>query len=304
MFDGVMLDGDMRDGTDGLRHLGVCLAALVALAVGWSVAALPSTLPRALGEQAPLRGAPQLSHSATSHPATSHSATSHPATSHPATSHPATSRPATAAPPAQQRQDAQAVADYVAQFLKTHTTHGAALQIHVQPPRTTLPACDALQGVMPNTLRSRTAVAVRCLAPQAWNLTVQANLALPGVYYTAARTIAPGETLSMDDVRDVQADLLRLPADTITDPAQVAGRIATQRIRKGGTIQSGSLRAPDSIERGQRVHTEARGSGFVLRGSGQALQGGAPGSMIQVRTSSGQVVSGLVIDAATVRVVM
>jgi len=222
--------------------------------------------------------------------------------------HPAIAAPAAEAStpsPASRPQNAQTVVDYVVQFLTTQTraTHGDALQIHVEPPRITLPACDDLQATMPKALRSRTAVTVRCLAPQIWNLTVQTHLTLPGTYYTAARTIAPGQTMTPDDVQDVQADLLRLPADTVTDPAQITGHIATQRIRKGSPIKSGSLRDPQSIQRGQRVYTEARGAGFVLRGAGQALQAGAPGSQIQVRTSSGQVISGIVMNTDTVRVV-
>jgi len=200
------------------------------------------------------------------------------------------------------RQDAQALADYVAQFLKTHAAQGDALQVHAEPPRTTVAACTQLHAEMPRVLRPRTAVAVRCLAPQAWNLTVYANLTLPGAYYAAARTIAPGEALDQGDVRRVQADLLRLPAGAVTDPAQLLGRIATQRIRQGSAIRSGSLRDPGSIQRGQRVHVQARGAGFVMRGEGQALAGGAPGATIAVRMVSGAVISAFVVDATTVQV--
>jgi len=200
------------------------------------------------------------------------------------------------------QQDAQALADYVAQFLKTHAAQGDALQVRAEPPRTTVAACTQLHADVPRALRPRTAVAVRCLAPQAWNLTVHANLTLPGAYYAAARTIAPGETLGQDDVRRVQADLLRLPAGAVTDPAQLLGQVATQRIRQGSAIKSGSLRDPGSVQRGQRVHTEARGAGFVMRGEGQALAGGAPGATIAVRTASGAVISAIVINATTVQV--
>jgi len=91
-------------------------------------------------------------------------------------------------------------------------------------------------------------------------------------------------------------------ADAVTDPAHALGRVVTQRIRQGGTIKSGTLRDPDSVQRGQRVHTQARGAGFVMRGAGYALQAGAPGSTIQVRTTSGVVVSAIVIDSTTVQV--
>jgi len=42
----------------------------------------------------------------------------------------------------------------------------------------------------------------------------------------------------------------------------------------------------------------------VATGEGQALESGAPGTQIQVRTSSGQIITGTVIDAHTVQVMM
>jgi len=197
------------------------------------------------------------------------------------------------------------LADYVAHFLKTQAQaeNRGALRIRIEPPKTKgLAPCDTWDAVSPKGLRSHTSIQVRCLAPHPWTLYVQTHLSLPGVYYTAARTLAPGETVAPDDLRTVRADLLHLSADTVTEAAQAVGRVTTQRIRKGGTLKSGVLRDAQSIQRGQRVHTEARGPGFSMRGAGFALQSGAPGSLIQVRTASGSVVSAIVVDATTVQV--
>jgi len=202
-------------------------------------------------------------------------------------------------------QDAQALANYVAHVLtiQARTEHRGTLRIRVEPPKTKgLASCDTWHAVKPKSLRSHTSIQVRCLAPRPWALYVQAHLTLPGVYYTAARTLVPGETVGPDDLRAVRADLLHLPADTVTQATQAVGRVTTQRIRKGGTLKSGVLRDAQSIQRGQRVHTEARGPGFSMRGAGLALQSGTPGSLIQVRTASGAVVSAIVVDATTVQV--
>lgn len=205
-------------------------------------------------------------------------------------------------------QDAAALAAHVVEFLQEQAgAYAGSLQAHVEPPRTDrLPPCDHLQAVSApgQRLRSRMSVQVRCLAPQVWSIHVQANLVVQGFHYAATRTINPGETVSLDDLHGIEGDLLRLPPDTATDPAQIVGRIATLRIRSGAAIKSGSLRDPESVQRGQRVRTEARGPGFHITGEGQALQGGPPGSTIQVRSSSGQVISGIVIDASTVQVPM
>jgi flagella basal body P-ring formation protein FlgA len=77
------------------------------------------------------------------------------------------------------------------------------------------------------------------------------------------------------------------------------GRHALQRLAAGTPIAARALRSPGSIERGKRVRILARGPGFEVAGEGLALESGVPGSVIQIRSSSGQIISGKVIDAHT-----
>lgn len=203
-------------------------------------------------------------------------------------------------------QDAAEVAAHVTEFLQEQAgAYAGQLQAHVTAPRTDrLAPCDRLQAATTTaqTLRPRMSVQVRCLSPSPWTLHVQANLTLQGFHYIATRTINPGETLTLDDLHGIEGDLLRLPRDAATDPSQIIGQLAALRIRNGAVIKSGALRDPASIQRGQHVRTEARGPGFHLTGEGQALQGGPPGSNIQIRSSSGQIINGIVIDATTVQI--
>lgn len=179
-------------------------------------------------------------------------------------------------------------------------------EVVVTPPRINRQtACEHIDTFLTNPqLRSRMNVGVRCLAPEAWTLYVQASVSVEGYYYVTNRTINVGETLSLDDLVAREGDLLRLPRGVVVDPSLAVGYIAQQRISAGSTVRSSALRDPDSIVRGQPVRTEARGLGFVATGEGVALESGAPGTMIQVRTSSGQVVSGTVVNNTTVRVMM
>jgi len=179
-------------------------------------------------------------------------------------------------------------------------------EVVVTPPRINRqPACEHIDTFLTNPqLRSRMNVGVRCLAPVAWTLYVQASVSVQGYYYVTNRTINVGETLTLDDLVAREGDLLRLPRGVVVDPALAVGYIAQQRISAGSTLRTSALRDPDSIVRGQAVRTEARGLGFVATGEGVALEGGAPGTMIQVRTSSGQVVTGTVVNNTTVRVMM
>lgn len=204
-------------------------------------------------------------------------------------------------------QDPDAIVAEVESFLLTQAqVLPGAPEVVVTPPRINRQAaCDHLDTFLNNPqLRSRMTVGVRCLTPQPWTLHVQASLSVQGDYYVTNRDIGVGEALSFDDLMARQGDLLRLPRGAVVDPALAVGYIAQQRISAGSTLRSSALRDPDSIVRGQPVKTEARGVGFVASGEGVALEDGAPGTMIQVRTSSGQVVTGTVVNNTTVRVMM
>jgi len=204
-------------------------------------------------------------------------------------------------------QDPAAVSAEVEAFLldRAQTLPGTPT-VTVTPPRISRQAaCEQFDLFLSNPqLRSRMSVGVRCLAPEPWSLYVQASVSIEGYYYVANRVINVGETLSLDDLTAREGDLLRLGTGVIVDPSLAIGYIAQQRISAGSTIRSSALRDPDSIVRGQPVKTEARGVGFVATGDGVAMESGAPGAMIQVRTSSGQVVTGTVVNNTTVRVLM
>ena len=153
-------------------------------------------------------------------------------------------------------------------------------------------------------LRPRITVGIRCLAPQAWVTYTQASLSIEGVYYVASRSLRRGTVLSRGDVSPREGDLLRLAPGTVYDMDRLAGSVTTQRIGAGSPLKTNALRSPDSIARGQAVRLEARGIGFVATSEGVAMQGGEPGARIQVRAASGQTVSGTVLDANTVLVMM
>lgn len=177
--------------------------------------------------------------------------------------------------------------------------------IHVDAPRiVNQAACAQMEASLSGSgLQPRTPVTIRCLAPQPWTIYLQASVQIQGTYYVANRLIQRDEALSLDDLDTREGDLLR-NRRLIGDPARIVGWIATRRIRAGGAIESGALRDPNAIERGQQVRTVARGVGFVASSEGQALESGGPGARIQVRTPGGQIITGTVIDAHTVQVMM
>lgn len=213
-----------------------------------------------------------------------------------------------AATQGQPTQSAAVVTTKVVEFLSQQaSSYPGSAHITVDAPRLQRhPACRDLQVYLPNgqKLRSRMSVSVRCLAPIPWTTRVQATLAINGFFYVTNRTVEPGETLGLDDLVAREGDILSLARGTVVDPGNLIGQVASQRIPAGTPLKSGALRSPLSVQRGQTVRTEARGAGFLATGEGLTLQDGAPGEQIRVRTSSGQIISAIVMDAQTVQVMM
>ena len=177
--------------------------------------------------------------------------------------------------------------------------------VAIDPPRADrLAPCDAMSPFMPSgmKLRSRMTVGVRCNAPKPWTTYVQATVSVPGYYYVASRMIAAGQALTPADLAPRDGDLVALPPGVITNPDTVVGMTAAYRINAGQPVKGAALRNAQSVVRGSNVRINARGKGFVVSSEGQALDNAAPGATVQVRTASGQVVSGVVRNAGLVEI--
>jgi len=203
-------------------------------------------------------------------------------------------------------QSADAVEAVVSDYLEQQAaSYPGTVSVAVDASRATRhPACTQLSALLARgqKLRSRMSVEVRCHAPEAWTARVQAEMSIKGYFYVPNRPIDAGDSLSLDDLIGREGDLLSLGRGVAIDPSRIIGHIAVQRIPQGVPIKLRALRSPESIPRGQQVRTEAQGPGFVVTGEGQAMQAGAPGDRIRVRTPSGRIITGTVIDAGTVSV--
>ncbi len=194
------------------------------------------------------------------------------------------------------------------EFLRDQAdAHAGEARIIVTPPDIgRMPACSQSEVFLPShgRLRPRMTIGLRCLAPSPWTSYTQVELSIEGQYYVAGRSLDSGTVITAADISARDGDLLRLASGTIVDPGRLIGSITTQRIGTGSPMRERALRSPDSIARGQVVRLEARGVGFVATSDGTALQGGEPGTQIQVRAASGQTVSGTVLNGQTVLVLM
>ena len=171
--------------------------------------------------------------------------------------------------------------------------------------RTQLSPCSAFEPFLPSgaKLWGKSTVGVRCLGPSTWTVYIQVKVDVSGSYLISARPLAAGQVLGASDLVVRSGDLSTLPATLITDPAQAIGRTVKNGFGAGQPLRSDQLITPWAVQQGQSVKTVAKGPGFSVSSSGKALGNAAAGQSVQVRTESGQTVSGIARPGGIVEVV-
>jgi flagella basal body P-ring formation protein FlgA len=167
-----------------------------------------------------------------------------------------------------------------------------------------LAACTTLEPFMPVGARlwGRTSVGVRCAGARPWTIYLRASITLMATYYSSARQITPGEMLTAADLVAHEGDLALLPQAVITDPAQAVGAIALARIGAGLPLRQDLLKSAMSVTVGQTVKVVAAGEGFSISAEGSVMNNAGPGQQVRVKTSTGQIVTGIVKDGSTVEI--
>lgn len=207
---------------------------------------------------------------------------------------------------AQPLQTATAIQSAVSEYLAAQTG-GLPGQVENSvgslDPRLALPACPATEVFTPPGARlwGRTNVGVRCASP-AWTIYVPVTVRVTGTYLVTARPLAPGHVMTVTDISAATGDLTLLPAGIAQDPAQVLGRSLAGSLAAGQPVRTDGLRAPLVIQQGQAVKLVSKGRGFEVTAEGKALTQGLLGQVVQVRSPSGQTVSGIARSSGIVEV--
>lgn len=161
--------------------------------------------------------------------------------------------------------------------------------------QTRLAPCSAFEPFVPpgRQLWGRTNLGVRCLGPGNWTIYVPVQISVAGNYLVAARNLAGGSVLTPADVAVRQGDLCALPASILTDQAQAVGKTMKNSLAASQPLRSDQLIAPWAVQQGQNVRIVSSGDGFSVSSDGKALNNAAEGQVVQVRTNTGQTVSGI-----------
>jgi flagella basal body P-ring formation protein FlgA len=196
------------------------------------------------------------------------------------------------------RQDPQAIRAAVRQYL-TQQSAGlpgdVSVSVGQMDARLNVARCAALQPFLPAGSRAwgRTTVGVRCSAPVAWTLYVQASVKVTGDYVVTAAPLAQGQPIGAHQLAKATGDLASLPSGIITDPSQAIGRTPLASLPAGMPLRQDALRQQQVVQQGQTVRLMSSGPGFQVSSEARALNNAAEGQVAQARTPGGQVVSGI-----------
>jgi flagella basal body P-ring formation protein FlgA len=177
-------------------------------------------------------------------------------------------------------------------------TASAQLDRHAGRTRAAPSSRSCLSG---SRLWGKTTVGIRCLGPTPWTVYVPVQIRIAGNYLVAARQLAPGQVVAAADLLPQSGDLGALPAGVLTDPAQAIGKTVTPGRRCRPAAAQRSAQRSLGGAAGQSVKLLSSGAGFTVSNEGKALNNAAEGQVAQVRTASGQVVSGIARRAASSR---
>jgi flagella basal body P-ring formation protein FlgA len=171
--------------------------------------------------------------------------------------------------------------------------------------RMNLAACPAPQAFQQPGAKpwGKTTVGVRCAAPTAWTVYIQAQVSVQGKYVATAVPISQGQPIDASQLTMASGDLAALPNGVVTDMAQAVGRTSTMSLAAGAPLRMDTLRSKPVVQQGQAVRVVSRGAGFAVSAEAKAIANAGEGQVVQVRTLNGAILSGVAKSGGTVEVV-
>jgi flagella basal body P-ring formation protein FlgA len=196
------------------------------------------------------------------------------------------------------RQDLGIVIGAVEQFLRTQTAGmpgEVSITVGQVDPRLNLLACASIEPFLPTGSRpwGKTTVGARCTSPVSWTIYVQAAVRVFGEYVVTRVPLAQGQTIGANDLAIVRGDLASLPSAVVMHMSQAVGRAVALSIPSGAPLRTESLKSSPVVQQGQSIRLVSSGPGFQVSTEGRALNNGTDGQIVQARTASGQLVSGV-----------
>lgn len=207
-----------------------------------------------------------------------------------------------------QAADENSVRAFVSQQAAAQAAQGGVTRFEVQvgnvEPSSVLAPCRRIELFAPGSARywGRASVGVRCAEGASWTYLVPVTVRVWGTALVAAVPLAAQSVPVAQDVREQEIELTRESASVLRDASQLQGRTLARAVAPGQALRADMLRATMAVQAGDMVRLRIVGTGFAVDASGQALNAGADGQTVRVRTELGKVVTGVARDGRRVEV--
>ena len=170
--------------------------------------------------------------------------------------------------------------------------------------RLRLAPCDHVDTYIPPNTRlwGKTRLGLRCLqGTSKWNVFLPITVKAFGPAWVIRGSVAQGSILSEDDAMSVEVDWAEFNSPIVANQVDWVGYTATRTLSSGQALRQDMTRAAQVFQAGSQVRVLARGVGFEIATSAQAVSAGVIGQSARVRMDNGRVMTGQVLDSRTVR---
>ena len=169
--------------------------------------------------------------------------------------------------------------------------------------RLRLAPCDQVQPYIPPNVRlwGKARLGLRCvLGPSKWNVFLPITVKAFGPAWVVKGLVAQGATLSEADAMAVEVDWAEQSSPIVANVSDWVGQTATRTLSSGQALRQDMVKAAQVFQAGAQVRVLARGVGFEIATSAQAISSGVVGQSARVRMDNGRIMTGQVLDSRTV----
>ena len=167
-------------------------------------------------------------------------------------------------------------------------------------PRLRLAPCEKVDPYLPNGVRlwGKSRIGLRCSrGPTAWNVYLPITVKAWGRALVATSVLPAGAVLAAGDLVQAEVDLAEDPSMALADTSLAVGRTLARAMLPGQSLRAANLKPRQWFSAGETVQVLARGTGFSVASSGEALNAGLEGQAVRVRTEGGRVLVGVPVAA-------
>jgi flagellar basal body P-ring formation protein FlgA len=184
-------------------------------------------------------------------------------------------------------------------------------RVEIEPgrldPRLRLAPCDRIEPYLPAGARvwGRSRVGLRCVeGPAAWNVSLPVTVKVFAPAWVLAAPLPAGSVLQAEHLRQAEVDWAAAPTPPLVDLSRLVGRQLSRPLPAGAPVRGADLRQRQWFGAGDTVQIIARGQGYSVGGTGQAMSAGIEGQPVRVRIDNGRVLTGQAVGQNQVEVAL